>query len=215
MNSRFKLLFAFLIINLTLNAQDWISDTYQYGELYEGYIIDLEGTKTEGFIKYRNCYVMQDEVYFYKVNDLESSRKKISTDDLIEYKVADKLYHCIRYSGGNGRLVRGNLVLNDEGCIKEYAWYDRAASYNKLIKKKGESDEDYFNRKYPQTDVFYKKGDGLAFTLDYFKDDFSKKLVKFLEGNKVMAKKVKSKQDGYTEMRDLRAIFKEYNTSCE
>lgn len=204
-----------VLLSFSLSAQDWTSDTYEYGQLYEGYIIDLEGEKTEGFIKYRNCYVMQNEVYFYKVNDLESPRKKISTDDLVEYKVADKLYHCIRYSGGNGRLTRANLVLNAEGCIKEYAWYDRAASYNKLIQKKGETDEDYFSRKYPQTDVFYKKGDGLAFTLDYFKDDYSKKLVKFLEENKEMVKKVKKKLDGYTEIRDLRAIFKEYNEACK
>ena len=207
------LLFTFFTIST--NAQDWSKDTYQYGELYEGYIIDLEGNKTEGFIKYRNRWVMQNEVIFYKINDIESPKKKYLTSNLSEYKIADKLYHCIHYSGGNGRLVRANLVIQGEGCIKEYVWYDRASSYNKLRKKAGETEEDFGERKFPSTTVYHKEGDGLAINSDYFKEDFTKKMAKYLAANKVLAKKVKSKQSGYTKILNLRSIFAEYNESCE
>ena len=214
---KFKRILFLLItfFTLSVNAQDWSKESYEYGKLYEGYIIDLEGNKTEGYIKYRNRWVMQNEVIFYKKNDLESPKKKYMTQDLSEYKVADKLYHCIHYSGGNGRLVRANLVINGEGCIKEYVWYSRSSSYNKLKKKPGESEEDFGERKFPSNTVYYKDGDGIAIDPDYFKEDFTKKMAKYLALNKIMVKKVKSKQSGYTKILNLRAIFAEYNESCE
>ena len=204
----------FTLICVNVSAQDWSSDTYKYGEQYEGYIIDLEGQKIEGFIKYRNRSVMQEEVIFYKIKDNPSSKKKYLVKNLKEYKVGDKLYHCINYSGGQGRQLRGNLVINNEGCIKEYVWYSMSSGYNTLKRHEGESDEDFGNRKFPSNKVFYKAGDALAVDVDYFKADFTKNMMKYVAANKVLAKKVKSKQNGYTKVLNLRAIFDEYNKDC-
>ena len=56
----------FVLIGVSTNAQDWSLDKYKYGELYKGYVIDNEGTRIDGYIKYRNRWVMQNEVIFYK-----------------------------------------------------------------------------------------------------------------------------------------------------
>ncbi|MBL1281509.1 MAG: hypothetical protein COA33_014635 [Fluviicola sp.] len=204
----------FMLLSISSIAQDWSLDNYQYGKLYKGYIIDNEGTRIDGYIKYRNRWVMQNEVIFYKVDNLESPKKKYMTSNLSEYKVADKLYHVIPFSGKVGIQMRANLVTNAEGCIKEYVWYDRASSYNKLKKRPGESDEDFGTRKFPSTKVYFKSTDGMGVTKAFFKDDFAKKMAKYLALNKVLAKKVKTKKPGYTKLLDIAKIFKEYNKEC-
>lgn len=206
---------ALTFLSLSITAQDWSTDTYKYGELQEGYVIDSEGTRTDGFIKYRNRWVMQNEVIFYKSNNLESPKKKYVTSSLSEYKVADKLYHVIPYSGGVGVQLKANLVTNEEGCIKEYVWYDRASSYNKLRMRPGESEEDFGARKFPSTIVYFKNTDEMGVNKAFFENDFSKKMAKYVALNKVLAKKVKSKQSGYTKVLDLKKIFKEYNEECK
>ena len=200
---------------LTVSAQDWSTDTYQYSELYEGYVITAEGVKIEGFIKYRNRYVMQEEVIMYKSKEDVRSKTKYEAADLAEYHVGDKTYHCINYSGGAGIDIRANLLISDDGCIKEYVWYDRASGYNKLIQRQGESDEDFGARKYPPTTVFYKSGDGMGVTADFFKNDFSKKMASYVSDNKVLAKKIKKGENGYTKLLNMRAIFAEYNKYCQ
>ncbi len=206
-------LFAF--ISITANAQDWSTDTYKYGELYKGYVIDNEGAKTEGFIKYRNRWAMQNEVSFYKVNNLESKKTKIMASNISEYKVGDKLYHVIPYSGKAGTLRKANLVVDTEGCIKEYVWYDRASSYNKLRKRPGETDEDFGARKFPSTRVFYKTSDAMGVTKAYFKSDFKKKMSAYTALNKELSKKIKKATAGYTKVLDITKIFKEYNNECK
>jgi len=209
----FILAFLFTFTSISVNAQDWSTEKHQYGKLYKGYIIDNEGNRIEGFIKYRNRYIMQLEVIFFKVNDPKSPKKKYLAQNLSEYKVADKLYKVIPHSGGAGTLMRGNLVVN-EGCISKYVWYKRSSSYNKLKKRQGELDEDFAERKFPSSIVYYKNGDVRAVSKEYFKDDFAKKMSKYLSSNKVLAKKVKSKQNGYTKLLDVDRIFEEYNKNC-
>ena len=96
------------------------------GNSIPGYIVDASGKKTEGYIKYQNRYTMQNEVLFYTDKDDKKSKQDLKTKDLKEYMVADKLYHCINYSGGlSGSAIRANLVVED-GCITQYVWYNRA-----------------------------------------------------------------------------------------
>ena len=47
----------FILLSITAQAQDWSLDTYKYGEQYEGYVIDNEGNKIEGFIKGIRCCI--------------------------------------------------------------------------------------------------------------------------------------------------------------
>ena len=205
----------FILLSISTQAQDWSTDSYKYGEQYAGYIIDMEGNKIEGFIKYRNRWVMQNEVIFYKKKDNTSTKTKYLVKDLVEYKVADKLYHCINYAGGKSIAKRGNLVINKEGCVKEYLWYDRASSYTKMKLRPGETSEELGDRKFPSTVVFYKKGDGMGVTKGFFKVDFSKKAKAYFSENKIIAKKIKTGAEGYTKPHHIPAIIKEYNESCK
>lgn len=204
----------FLMISLSLQAQDWSTDTYTYGEQYEGYVIGINGDRVDGFIKYRNRAIMQEEVIFYREKDNTSTKKKYLVADLAEYKVADKLYHCIPYSGNSGgQSVRGNLVIKDVGCIKTYMWYDRASGYKSMKKRPGESSEDFGKRKFPSVKVYFKSTDGMGVTQSFFDDGFNKKMAAYVADNKELAKKVKSKASGY-DVRGFMKIINEFNENC-
>lgn len=203
----------FVLFSLTVNAQDWSTDVYKYGESYEGYVIEKSGKKIEGFIKYRNRFAMQEDIIFYKDKDNPSSKKKYMPEDLKEYKVGDKLYHCINYSGGATLgTIKANLFIAD-GCIKTYTWYDRADSYNSLQKREGESDEDFGNRMFPPSTVYFKEGDGMAVNDAYFEANFEKNMAAYISDNKELSKKVKSGASGYHFI-NIADIFAEFNKGC-
>ena len=196
-----------------VSAQDWSSDVYRMGELYPGYIVDANGTRTEGWIKYQNRYTMQNEVLFYTDKDNKKSKQDLKTKDLKEYKVADKLYHCINYSGGLiGSAVRANLVVK-EGCITEYVWYNRAENFALMQKGANETEEEFMTRMYPPVSVYYKKGDEKPRSLDYFGLKFADKMSEYVSGNAELARKVANKEKGYG-MLNILAIMDEYNASC-
>lgn len=211
---KFSITSLFLLLMITASAQDWSTTNYKYGEQYPGYVVDLDGQKLIGFIKYRNRNVMQKEVIFYSEKDNPSTKKKYKAKDLREYKVADKLYHCIPYAGSTSDFTfHGNLVVEGEGCIKQYVWYDCAPGYTTMKKLPGESDKAFGERKFPSKKVFFKDGDGAGVTKEYFKDGFPKKMATYVSSNKALAKKVKSKQPGYAE-RDMKKVIEEYNGEC-
>lgn len=205
-------LFLFVFCVGSLFAQDWSTDKYQYGELYKGYVVTNEGEKIEGYVKYQNRTDMQEEIIFYKTK--AGSKEKYEASDLLEYMVADKLYHCIRYSGNSAHNKQANLVVDDQGCLREYVWYERAPGYNALIQREGETDEEFSERKYPSKTVYHKKGDDLAVDKEYFKADFGKNVSSYLSENKELSKKIKKGESGYTKMFELEKIFKEYNDNC-
>ncbi|MBZ0207643.1 MAG: hypothetical protein K8H89_15085 [Flavobacteriales bacterium] len=197
----------------SLQAQDWSSDVYRSGELYPGYVIDASGTKIEGYIKYQNRYTMQNEVQFYTDKDDKKSKEKYKTSDLTEYKVADKLYHCIHYSGGlMSKPVRANLVVT-EGCITEYVWYNRADNYAIMQKGASETEEEFMARMYPSVMVFKKKGDDEVRSLDQFAMKFASKMSEYVSDNAELSKKVADKEKGYG-MLNIQPIIAEYNAAC-
>ena len=205
---------AFLLTTFFMMAQDWSSDVYKYGELYPGYIVDASGNKTEGFIKYDNRYSMQNDVLFYTDKNDKKSKVKYATEDLKEYMVADKLYHCIHYSGGLlAKPIRANLVVKED-CITEYVWYDRAESYMTLTRGAGESEEDFYARMYPPTTVFVKNGDEEAKTIAGFALKFADKMSEWISDNTDLAGKVSAKEKGYGALNMLN-IIEEYNKNCE
>ena len=202
-----------MLLSITVKAQDWSTDVYKYGESYEGYVIEKSGKKIEGFIKYRNRVAMQDDIIFYKVKDNPSTKTKYMPEDLKEFKVGDKLYHCINYSGGASLgKIKANLLRID-GCIKTYTWYERADSYNSLQKREGESDEDFGNRMFPSSTAYFKDGDEMAVNDAYFEANFEKNMASYLSDNKELSKKVKSGASGY-QFFNIADIFAEYNKNC-
>ncbi len=204
----------FLFLSLVSFGQNWSTDNYKYGELYEGYIVDSKGQRFDGYIKYRNRMIMQEEVIFYRELNNPSVKKKYETADLKEFKVADKHYHVIPYSGSKVKFeMRANLVVSDEGCFKKYVWYTPASGYKTMKKLPGESSEDFGNRKFPPTAVYYKEGATYGITDETFEDNFPKLMAAYINDNKELSKKVKQKQQGYG-MNDLLNIIAEYNKAC-
>lgn len=209
-------LFAlFTLVNFSLFAQDWSTDVYKFGEQYPGYVIDKDGKKTEGFIKYRNRYVMQNDVIFFTEKGNKKTKVKYKTADLKEYKVADKLYHCINYSGGlSKKAIRANLLVK-EGCIMEYVWYNRDENWTTMRKKSGESDKEFMDRMYPPKTVYYnKQNNKQPRTTDYFAMGFAKKMSEYISDNAELSKKVAGKEKGYRMLKILN-IIAEYNESCK
>lgn len=210
-------LILLLVATFTLGtavAQDWSTDVYKYGEEYPGYIVTAAGEKIEGFITYRDRYSMQNNIDFWTDKTNKKTKTKYSTDELKEYLVADKLYHCIHYSGGLlKKPIKGNLVVK-EGCIMEYVWYDRAESYMTMQKAAGESDEEFMTRMYPPTTVYLKDGEEDAKTVQDFGIKFAEKMSEWLSDNKELSAKVANKEKGYGMIRILE-IIQEYNDNCK
>lgn len=206
-------LFLLLTLAFQISAQDWGTNTYQYNELYPGYVIKTDGEKLTGFIKYRNRVVMQDVIIFYMDKNNPRTKESYKPEELIEYEVADKHYDCLQYSGSALNNDTKALLLTKKGCITEYAWYDKMEQYNKLIQGDGESDEDFAKRKYPQIEVYHQEGQ-IPVDLDYFKDDYNKKMSQYLSNNKELSTRVKKDKSKFTP-HTARTIIGEYNKDCK
>lgn len=197
----------------TLQAQNWDPSVYRSGTMYPGHVIDASGAKVEGFIKLQDRYSMQNEVEFYKDQADKKSKVKYKTADLKGYQVADKVYHCINYSGGlSGSAIRANLVVA-EGCITQYVWYNKAENFALIQKGANETEEAYMERLYPSVMVFMKPGDEKPRSLDYFGMKFATKMSEYVAENKELAAKVLAKEDGYGMLR-IMEIIQEYNAAC-
>lgn len=208
-------LLAFVCVN-SLNAQNWHSPEYVYDERYEGYVITKEGEKIQGYVKYRNRFIMQEEVIFFTDKDNEKTKKRYFTHELQGFGVADKVYECLAYSGGASVTeIRALLVVRSAGCIKEYVWYDRADGYTTMVLMEGETEEQLGTRKFPPTKIYYKTGDDIPVSAKYFEDEFEKKMALYIKENKELVKKVKSGLVGYNKAMYVDAIFKEYNEGCK
>ena len=204
----------FLIaLNFQLSAQDWSTDTYQYEELYPGYVIKADGEKIAGFIKYRNRMAMQDAIVFYMDKDNPRTKETYRPEELLEYEVADKHYDCIKYSGSALNNDTKAVLLVKTGCINIYAWYQRSDQYNKLVKGDGESDADFAERKYAITYVYHQK-DQIPVDLEYFKDDYAKKMSQYLSNNKELSSTVKKEKAEFSEFK-AKAVIDQYNKDCK
>jgi hypothetical protein len=208
-----KILLPLILLTAFISfSQDWDPTVYKYGEQYPGYVIDSKGKKIEGFIKYTNRYDLQNTVVFYTEKGNRKTKEKYKSKDLKEYKMADKVYKCIKYSGGlMKKPIRGNLVIG-EGCITRYTWYNNESSV--VRKNPGESYEEYMIRKYPSTNVYKNQNSGEIKTMQNFGLGYAKKMSAFIKDNKGLAAKVKGKKKGY-KMLAIEAIFDEYNEACK
>lgn len=213
MSTKFLLSFIAITTLFISNAQDWSTDKYQYDQLYPGYIIKADGEKIAGFIKYRNRMAMQDDIVFFMDKDNPRTKVTYKPEELKEYEVAEKHYDCIKYSGSALNNDTKAVLLIKKGCITEYAWYQRSDQYNKLVKNEGESDEAFAQRKYPITYVYSQEGQ-IPVDLDYFKDDYNKKMAQYLSGNKELSTRVKKEKEEFSAFK-AKAIIAEYNKDCK
>lgn len=175
-------------------CQDWSGEIYKIGMIYPGYYISLEGDTTFGYLLHGNQISNQKNCTFYTNETDNKPTAKFKQDDIREYKVGDKLYRSIPFSGGLlAKPLRFNLVVNDGG-IAEYIFYDEDGTGS------------------TQT-VFHKAHDpenSKPVTLDYFGLGFVKKMSAYVSDYKELANKISSKEKGYGMLKILDIIL-EYN----
>lgn len=203
-----------ITILFSLHAQDWDPEVYKYGEQYPGYIIDANGNQIDGFIKYTDRVDLQENIEFYTEKGNRKTREKYKTKDLKAYKMADKEYHVIAYSGGLFTKPLRGVLLEEENCISQYVWYSKAENFSSLRKTPSETQEEFDARLYPPTQLFLKDGEEYPVPLSSFALGFRKKIVELIGDNKELAQKVENKEKGYG-LLNLLAIIAEYNEQCE
>lgn len=178
-----------------INAQDWSGAVYKIGKKYPGYYVTNEGDTINGYFMHGTKVQNQLRCDFYKIETDPEPDEKFFPEDIKSYKVGDKLYRTINYSGGLlKKPLRFVLVVKD-GAISQFTFYS----------------EDLTNE---EKTVFYKANDPEnpdPLELQYFGMGFAKRMSAFVADNEELSKKVADKEKGYG-MLQIDAIIEEYNT---
>ena len=216
-------LFLLVLPHLNVQAQevgvrkiDWSPEIYQPGKLYPGYIIQLNGDTTKGFLKaLQRCAPgglgngNQNTAEFYLHESDKKPTGKYDPSEIKGYLIADKLYESIAFSGGLLKKPNFNLVQVDGG-IRIYYWYSTVENFSAIQKQSGETWEAFDARRYETKTVVGKPGlDPLEY--NSLAMSFAKKMPDFVSDNAAMAKKITDKEKGYKSL-DIFNVIDEYNT---
>lgn len=193
------------------NAQT--NHAYVDGGTHEGYVILADGTQKNGYIRYSNPYSIQNTVVFFTDKDDKDTKEKFDTDELKEYRVGEKTYHVIHWSGGmTAKPLKGNLLV-ESGCISTYKWYGRPESLMPVTRNPGESDESFLERKYSPQTVYKNKNADKCHQHSDFALKFAKKMSEFISDNAELSEKVANKEKGY-KLINIYKVMETYNNEC-
>lgn len=194
---------------------DWSPEIYQVGKIYPGYIIKSDGDTIKGFIKADNrCSIggigssNQNKVKFYLHESDRRPSEKYKPKDIKGYRIADKVYESINFSGGLFNKANFNLVVED-GAIRLYEWYSTVDNYSSLSKQSGETWQAYDGRRF-ETKLIVAKDPTEPIEYSRLGLSFKKKMPPLISDNPEMAKKVANKEKGYNFLH-LFDVIKEYN----
>lgn len=182
-----------------VNAQpnegpDWSGKVYTVGKIYPGFYVNNANDTVNGYFQHGTQAGNQKKCLFYTNEMDRKATSEFKPDDIKSYKVGDKLYRSINFSGGlNNKALRFNLVTKDGG-ITEYVFYseDGNATAEPVFHKPNDP-----NNNKPQQ-------------MGYFALGFAKKVAEYVSDYPALAAKVSGKEKGYG-MLNLLAIFDEYN----
>lgn len=194
---RYFLICLFLFAMAAVNAQpepDWSGKVYVIGKIYPGYYVTNSNDTVYGYFEHGNQVGNQKKCYFY-TNEMDKKHTKdFKPEDIKSYKVADKLYRSINFSGGlMNKPLRFNLV-NKDGAITEYIFYSEDGN--------AKAEPVYHKPHDPENNKPQQIG--------YFAIPFAKKVSAYVADYPELAAKVSGKEKGYG-MLNLLAIFDEYN----
>ena len=191
----------FLFMGMSVYAQDWAG--YSVGELYPGYIIKKDGTKIEGYLEGQELATSSDSpfgnsnqsrVVFFTDHKNKKTKVIYKPEELIEYQIADKIYHTVNYSGGLSSKALRFLLLVKDGAIAQYLWYDKVQTYPRT---------EYENK------IVYQKKGGKTFDGTVL-IGFAKKMSEIVSDYPELSKKIADKEKGYG-VTDIDKIIEEYN----
>ncbi len=183
----------FLLLSTLAVAQDWNWSNYKYRKPYTGYVIKASGERIDGYIILNGQTENQESCVF--LNDSADDRNKIvyKPADLKEYKVADKTYRSINYSGGLSAKPLKFVLLTKPGYISQYVWYDNNDETRKIEEKQ-----------------IYQKGNEKPFENANFALKFAKFFSALTADYPELSAKIANKEKGYG-MLKLLEIIDEYN----
>lgn len=194
---------------------DWSPEIYQVGKIYPGYIIELEGDTIKGYIKALNrCSTggigksNQNWVEFYSSPTDKKPLDKFNPKKLKGYKIADKIYESISYSGGLLKAPNFNLVIKD-GAIRIYEWYSTVENFSSIRKQSGETWEAFDARRY-ESNIIFAKTPSEPEAMSSFALGYRKKMSAFVGDNTALANKINDKEKGYG-LLNIYAVIHEYN----
>lgn len=200
---------AAFVFSQSAIAQDWSSKVYKRGEIYPGYIIKLDGDTLQGHIQYENQFENQKEISFFSDPKDKKNKVKYKAEDLKGYKMADKEYRSLAYSGGLvAKPIRFVLIVKD-GRICQYTWYDRP---DNMVVTRGpnETVEDFEKRQFPPKEVF-AKGAEKPFDNTAFGLKPAKFWSEIMSDYPELSSKIANKEKGYG-FTNMYAFIEEYNT---
>lgn len=178
------------------SSQDWSTSVYKNGEKYPGYIVKLNGDTVQGYIQYVNRFDNQKEVKYFSDPKDKKTKVEYKAEDLKGYKMADKVYRSIAYSGGLlAKPIRFVLLVKD-GRIARYTWYDRHDNYLTMVKGPNETQEEFEKRYYPDKEVFVK-ADEKPFDNSNFGLKFAKFWAETTSDYPELSAKIANKDKGY------------------
>lgn len=194
---------------------DWSPEIYQVGKMYPGYVITLEGDTVQGFIKAdQRCSIgglgssNQNTCAFYLNESDKKPAQKYKPTDIKGYKIADKVYESIKYSGGLLKAANFNLVVTD-GAIRIYEWYSTKENYSTISKQSGETWAQFDARRFDMKQVVAKDPNE-PIELAMLGLSFAKKMPDMIADHKELADKVANKEKGYNFL-NIYAVIDEYN----
>ncbi len=188
-------------------------DLYRQGTKYAGYVVLESGDTLNGFIKAKDPVAMEKTVHFYETEKQKKPTKKYKPADLKGYKIAHLNYLKMAYSGGLMAKPKRFVLVEKDGAIKRCIWYDLDETKILAAQYKGQSDEDYFNMKYPSKSVYYKEGEK-PLEHQMILLGFAKKFSKFTADYASLSSKIKNKEKGYKAL-NVYKIIDDYNTWAE
>ena len=174
------------------SAQDWSGTVYRIGKIYPGFYVTNAGDTVNGYFLHDDKKGNQKKCRFYTNEMDKKPTSEFKPEDIKSYKVGDKLYRTLNYSGGLTSKAHRFLLVTKDGGITEYVFY-------------ADDNESQV--------VFHKRFDFLHFepvTLQYFALGFAKKLSDYISDYPALSKKVADKEKGYGVLNIL-AIIDEYN----
>lgn len=211
-----SLLFSFLAFSSSAqNYVDWDPALYEIGKIYPGYIVKLDGDTIQGFLKaHARCAVNgigssnQTLASFYANATDKKPLTEYKPGDIKAYKIADKLYESINYSGGLFKKANFNVVQMD-GAIRVYEWYATVENYSSIRQQSNESWKDFDSRRF-ETKLIIATSPSNPIEHSSLGLSFSKKMPELISDNAEMAQKVKNKDKGYGFL-NMFKVIDEYN----
>lgn len=190
---------ALLLVAFTAGAQDWSGKIYRFGEIYPGYYVGEKGDTVRGYFKMGDQITNQVGCNYYKNETDKKATEVFDPEDIQSYKVGDKIYRSIHYSGGLlAKPIKFNLVIKD-GAITQFKWYDIKTL---LPVTTYEEKEVYVN--------YHDKANPKTLAHDDTIIGFAKKFSAFIGDYKELSEKVANKEKKYTAFQ-LYDIIDEYN----